>query len=56
MGGPHGARNVSHCCMNLSPANTQWLYDSFCSGDPVMVKNTVGGLYSQNDRAQDWQI
>jgi hypothetical protein len=42
--------------MNLSPANTQWLYDSFCSGDPVMVKNTVGGLYSQNDRAQDWQI
>ena len=52
----HGARNVSHCCMNLSPANAQWFYDNFCSGDPVVVKKTAGGLCSQNDRAQDWQI
>ena len=42
--------------MNLSPANTQWFYNNFGSGDPVMVKKTAGGLYSQNDRAQDWQI
>ena len=51
-----GARNVSHGCINLSPANAQWFYDNFGSGDPVVVKNTDGGLYTQNDGAQDWQI
>lgn len=50
-----GKRNVSHGCPNLSPANAQWFFDNFGSGDPVVVKNSVG-LYNQPDGAQDWQI
>jgi lipoprotein-anchoring transpeptidase ErfK/SrfK len=50
-----GKRNVSHGCPNLSPVNAQWFYDNFGSGDPVVVKNSVG-TYNQNDGAQDWQI
>ncbi|KAA0102295.1 hypothetical protein CIW49_03000 [Mycolicibacterium sp. P1-18] len=50
-----GKRNVSHGCVNLSAANAQWFFDNFGSGDPVVVKNSVG-LYSQNDGAQDWQM
>jgi len=50
-----GKRNVSHGCPNLSPANAQWFFDNFGSGDPVVIKNSVG-TYDQNDGAQDWQI
>ncbi|KMO73468.1 L,D-transpeptidase [Mycolicibacterium chlorophenolicum] len=51
-----GKRNVSHGCINLSPANAQWFYDNFGSGDAVIVKNTTGGVYIQPDGAQDWQL
>lgn len=51
-----GKRNVSHGCINLSPADAQWFYDNFGSGDPVVIKNTTGGLYTQPDGAQDWQV
>ena len=50
-----GKRNVSHGCINLSAANAQWFFDNFGSGDPIVVKNSVG-LYNQNDGAQDWQM
>lgn len=50
-----GKRNVSHGCPNLSPANAQWFYDNFGSGDPVVVRNSVG-TYDENDGAQDWQL
>lgn len=50
-----GKRNVSHGCPNLSPANAKWFYDNFGSGDPVVVKNSVG-IYNENDGAQDWQL
>jgi lipoprotein-anchoring transpeptidase ErfK/SrfK len=50
-----GNSNVSHGCINLSPSNAQWFFDNFGSGDPVVVKNSVG-TYAQNDGAQDWQI
>jgi lipoprotein-anchoring transpeptidase ErfK/SrfK len=50
-----GKRNVSHGCINLSAANAQWFYDNFGSGDPVIVKNSVG-TYTQPDGAQDWQV
>lgn len=53
--GDQGKTNVSHGCINLSPANAQWFYDNFGSGDPVVVKNSVG-TYNQNDGGQDWQI
>ena len=51
--GDQGKRNVSHGCINLSPANAKWFYDNFGSGDPVIVKNSVG-LYNP-DGADDWQ-
>ena len=50
-----GKRNVSHGCINLGPANAKWFYDNFGSGDPVVVKNSVG-TYTKNDGAQDWQL
>jgi lipoprotein-anchoring transpeptidase ErfK/SrfK len=53
--GDQGKRNVSHGCINLSPANAKWFYDNFGSGDPVVVKNSKG-TYNQNDGGQDWQI
>lgn len=53
--GDQGKRNVSHGCINLSPANAKWFYDNFGSGDPVVVKNSGGGLYTKPDGADDWQ-
>jgi len=50
-----GKRNVSHGCINLGPANAKWFYDNFGSGDPVVVKNSVGS-YTKNDGSQDWQM
>ncbi len=54
--GSQGESNVSHGCINLSPANAQWFYDNFGSGDAVVIKNTDGGLYDQPDGASDWQM
>jgi lipoprotein-anchoring transpeptidase ErfK/SrfK len=53
--GDQGKRNVSHGCINLSPANAQWFYDNFGSGDPVVIKNSVG-TYNAPDGASDWQM
>ena len=53
--GAQGSANTSHGCLNVSPENAQWFYDNFGSGDPVVVKNSVGS-YDENDGAQDWQI
>ena len=50
-----GKRNVSHGCINISPSNAKWFFDNFGSGDPIVVKNSVG-TYTKNDGAQDWQI
>ena len=50
-----GKRNVSHGCPNLGPANAQWFFDNFGSGDPVVVKNSVG-THNKNDGSQDWQM
>lgn len=54
--GDQGKRNVSHGCINLSPANAQWFYDQFGSGDPVVIKNSKGPLYDLPDGASDWQM
>ncbi len=50
-----GVRNVSHGCINISPANAKWFYDNFGSGDPIVVKNSEG-WYNQPDGASDWQM
>jgi len=54
--GSQGESNVSHGCINLSPANAQWFYDNFGSGDAVVIKNTDGPMYTQPDGASDWQM
>jgi lipoprotein-anchoring transpeptidase ErfK/SrfK len=53
--GSQGEANVSHGCINLSPANAQWFYDNFGSGDPVVIKGSTGS-YTQPDGASDWQM
>jgi lipoprotein-anchoring transpeptidase ErfK/SrfK len=53
--GDQGKRNVSHGCVNISPENAKWFYDNFGSGDPIVVKNSVG-TYNKPDGASDWQM
>jgi lipoprotein-anchoring transpeptidase ErfK/SrfK len=53
--GSQGEENVSHGCINLSPANAQWFFDNFGSGDAVVIKNSVG-TYNKPDGASDWQM
>jgi lipoprotein-anchoring transpeptidase ErfK/SrfK len=35
-----GKQNVSHGCVNISPANAQYFYSTFSWGDVVDIKNT----------------
>lgn len=49
-----GKRDVSHGCINISPANAKWFFDNFGTGDPIVVKNSTGN-YSKNDGSNDWQ-
>jgi lipoprotein-anchoring transpeptidase ErfK/SrfK len=53
--GDQGKRNVSHGCINISPDNAKWFYDNFGSGDPIVIKNSVG-TYNKPDGASDWQM
>jgi lipoprotein-anchoring transpeptidase ErfK/SrfK len=50
-----GRRNVSHGCVNLSPANGRWFYDNFHPGDIVTIKNT-GAKLDPTDGFGDWNI
>jgi lipoprotein-anchoring transpeptidase ErfK/SrfK len=36
--GSQGYANVSHGCINLSPANAAWFFDTVSVGDPVIVQ------------------
>ncbi|KBZ68067.1 L,D-transpeptidase [Mycobacterium colombiense] len=49
-----GKRDVSHGCINISPANAKWFFDNFGPGDPIVVKNSSGGSYKKNDGSADW--
>jgi lipoprotein-anchoring transpeptidase ErfK/SrfK len=40
--GQQGSSNVSHGCVNLSPANAKWFYNHFGYGDVVDVVNSGG--------------
>jgi lipoprotein-anchoring transpeptidase ErfK/SrfK len=48
-----GKRNVSHGCINLSPANAKWIYDNFRLGDIVQVLHTPRQLELWNGLG-DW--
>jgi lipoprotein-anchoring transpeptidase ErfK/SrfK len=50
-----GSQNVSHGCVNLSPARAQTFYNFTQKGDLVYVKNT-GRLADASDGEGDWQI
>jgi lipoprotein-anchoring transpeptidase ErfK/SrfK len=50
-----GVRNVSHGCINISPANADWFYHTFNYGDVVDIKNT-GVPLARGDKYGDWMI
>jgi lipoprotein-anchoring transpeptidase ErfK/SrfK len=37
--GSQGSANVSHGCINLSPANAEWYFNTVRLGDPVIVRS-----------------
>ncbi len=49
--GDQGKRDVSHGCINISPSNAKWFFDNFGTGDPIVVKNSVG-TYTQERRLE----
>lgn len=51
-----GNTNTSHGCLNLSPADAQWLVRNTLRGDPVTVSNTGGETLSGTDGLGDWNI
>jgi lipoprotein-anchoring transpeptidase ErfK/SrfK len=50
-----GHTNVSHGCVNLSPANAQWFYDTMTYGDIVDIRNT-GLQLPADDKYGDWVV
>src|SRR6185436_2786881 len=36
--GSQGYANVSHGCINLSPDNAAWYYDTVSIGDPIIIQ------------------
>lgn len=54
--GSQGSDNVSHGCLNASPANAQWFYNNTKRGDIVEVVGTVGSTLSGVEGLGDWNI
>ncbi|MFC0553154.1 Ig-like domain-containing protein [Planotetraspora thailandica] len=46
--GSQGYANVSHGCVNASPAQAKWFYDNFHRGDVVKIVGTTRTLESWN--------
>jgi lipoprotein-anchoring transpeptidase ErfK/SrfK len=49
-----GKKNISHGCLNLSPANAKIYYDSVLPGDPVEITGSTQQLSSQDGDYNDW--
>lgn len=49
-----GKADVSHGCLNVSTDNAKWFMENSHRGDPVIVKNTKGGILSRGDGLGDW--
>lgn len=52
-----GNTNVSHGCLNLSPADAAWFYDFIGTGDVVEVRNTGGeplDIWQNGDWSMPW--
>jgi lipoprotein-anchoring transpeptidase ErfK/SrfK len=54
--GSQGSTNVSHGCVNLSPANAQWFYSHFNPGDVVDISNSGGKTLPVWDTYGDWEL
>jgi lipoprotein-anchoring transpeptidase ErfK/SrfK len=54
--GQQGDSNVSHGCVNLSPANARWFYNHFSIGDVVEISNSGGPPLPIWDRYGDWEL
>ena len=54
--GSQGYANVSHGCLNVSPANAQWFYENTKRGDIVEVTGTLGSTLSGTEGLGDWNI
>lgn len=54
--GSQGGANVSHGCVNLSPANAQWFFDHFGIGDVVEIANSGGPQLPLSDTYGDWEL
>jgi len=54
--GQQGSENVSHGCVNLSPENAQWFFNTFNIGDVVEVTNSGGPQLPVWDTYGDWEI
>lgn len=50
-----GKQNVSHGCVNISPANAQYFYSNFSWGDVVDIKNT-GVTLPFAAEANEWGV
>lgn len=48
-----GVTDVSHGCLNVSPADAQWFFENSQPGDPVIVTNSKGTLET-SDVMGDW--
>jgi lipoprotein-anchoring transpeptidase ErfK/SrfK len=54
--GSQGSSNVSHGCVNLSPANASWFFDHFGVGDVVEITNSGGPKLPLWDTYGDWVV
>lgn len=54
--GQQGNTNTSHGCVNVTTEAAKWFQDTVKRGDPVLVKNTVGGTLNGADGLGDWNI
>lgn len=54
--GSQGSTNVSHGCINLSPANAQEFFNSSMYGDPVEVTGTSVQLSEADGDLWDWTV
>ncbi|WP_344982205.1 L,D-transpeptidase [Streptosporangium fragile] len=56
--GSQGAANVSHGCVNVSPANAKWFIDNTLIGDPIIITGTPRRLEPTNGWGhwqEDWK-
>jgi lipoprotein-anchoring transpeptidase ErfK/SrfK len=53
--GSQGRTNVSHGCVNASPANASWFYEMTLKGDPIEVVGTETHVEKGNGWT-DWEL